>query len=169
MPVVANLVLGADGSSRWGVDSQGISTPEDRAHFLAERRKRDCIIIGGKTAANFGYRKSPCPVIVLSRDNPALPKENPRAHWWQESPADAIARAGKEFGPNIGIEGGPTLLLAFLEDGLIDLLQLSVTPIIGGENLVDSSELLSYFQEIKKTQIGETIFYAATQPIKRSR
>ena len=169
MLVVANLVLGADGSSLLGADSQGLSSPEDRAHFLAHRRKRDCIIIGGKTAANFGYQKSPCPVIVLSHQAPALIKENPKAHWWQESLADAIERAGREFGPSIGIEGGPKLLQAFLEGGLVDLLELSVTPKTGGANLVDISKLLDHFQVIEKTQVGETIFYAATQPIRRRR
>ncbi len=167
MPVTANLVLGKDGSSRLGADSRALSTPEDRAHFLAQRRTRDCIIIGRRTAANYGYENSPCPIIVLSQTTLTQTNQNPKVHWWREMPTAAIARASREFGPNIGIESGPTLLSVFLEYGLVDRLELSITSRSGGENFVDSAKLLGYFMEVTSQVVAETTFYSASQPVKK--
>ncbi len=169
MGVTANLLLGADGSTRLGADSRGLSTPEDRAFFLAERRKRDCIIIGGKTAANFGYQSSPCPVIVLSRTNPSVARQNQKVHWWTDPPAQAVQKAKLEFGANIGLEAGPRLLFEFLNNGLVDRLELSVTSVTGGEDKINLTQLLGYFTEIKKERIAETFFYTAKQPIRKSK
>jgi riboflavin biosynthesis pyrimidine reductase len=167
MPVIANLVLGSDGSSRVGADSRALSTLADRARFLAQRHSRDCIIIGGQTARQFGYSRSPCPVIVLSRTQTDLLPENPQAFSWHIPPQEAIAKASRNFGPTIGMEGGPTLLFTFLKLGLIDLLELSVTPITGGEDRVDFQNLLSFFKEIKEERVDETIFFTCSEPTKK--
>jgi riboflavin biosynthesis pyrimidine reductase len=159
MSVVANLVIGFDGSTRIQGGSRGLSTSADRAQFLSQRRQRDCIIIGGKTALSDDYDISPCPVIILSRSRPTLLDRNSRAVWWDLPLIETISKAQEEFGSNIGVEAGPTLLLAFLKLQLIDTLELSVTPIGGGEGFLNSQLLMSFFENISRSEIDGTFFY----------
>lgn len=163
MSVIANLVVGADGSTRLGGDSRGLSTPADRAFFLKARRYRDCIIIGGRTAERRDYDTSPCPVIVLSRTSPSLLERNPQALWWNSSPLDAIEKARKVFGTHIGIEAGPKLLISFLQLHLVDILDLSVTPVRGGDSNIDTKFLFSFFDKVERSEIDDTIFYHCTK------
>jgi len=165
MPVLAALVIGADGSTRVDGGSRKLSTAIDRERFLTQRRSRACIIIGGKTAATSDYDHSPCAVIVLSHKRPALLDRNPLALWWNLTPIDAIAKAKEEFGEKIGIEAGLSLLLEFLRLKLIDELHLSVTPFAGGEARVDLALLLGFFRAIKKTEIDDTVFYHCSIPV----
>lgn len=164
MSVIAALVIGSDGSTRIDGGSRKLSTPIDRERFLAQRRSRACIIIGGNTAATSDYDHSPCPVIVLSHKRPSLLDRNPSAVWWNLTPPEAISNAKEKFGEEIGIEAGPTLLLEFLKLKLIDELHLSVTPIEGGEARIDLHLLLSFFSEIKKSEVNDTVFYQCSIP-----
>jgi riboflavin biosynthesis pyrimidine reductase len=165
MSVTANLVVGSDGSTIFNGGSRGLSTAADRAQFLAQRRNRDCIIIGGKTALTKDYDRSPCPVIVLSHSHPSLLDRNPAALWWNLSPREAISKAQIEFGSNIGVEAGQTLLLAFLKLKLIDVLDLSVTTVKGGDARLDIALLLSFFAKVERSEIAETVFYHCSSPM----
>ena len=165
MSVRASLVIGADGSTSLQGSSEGITSPEDRDQFLAKRRQSDVIIIGGETARHEGYRKTPVPLIVLSHTSPETIGVNPKAHWWNLSPVEAIRRAETDFGSNIFIEGGASMIQELLAVGAISQLDLSITPARGGENRVVLSELLAYFNKITKSELNETIFYRCTDPI----
>lgn len=165
MSVHATLVMGADGSTSFLGNSDGVTTPEDRAQFLTTRRQSDVIIIGGNTARHERYRRTPVPLVVLSRSYPEILRENPKAHWWDLSPAKAVRKAEKEFGPFIFIEAGVSMIRQLLSRGLISQLNLSVTPMSGGENRADLTELLSYFTVVEQKEKGDTIFYTCTKPI----
>jgi dihydrofolate reductase len=103
---------------------------------------------------------------VLSHSRPKILEQNPLARWWNVSPLVALTRAKKEFGDAIDIEGGISLILALLEKGMIDELDLSVTPVSGGENRIDIRELTKFFAEISQSEmIGQTKFYVCTLPI----
>ncbi len=163
MTVTANLVVGADGSTRMGGNSRGLSTSADRAFFLQERKSRNCIIIGGRTAEGADYEESPAPIIVLSHSLPPLLERNAQALWWNCSPTEAIERAGKDFGKEIGIEAGPKLLISFLQSRVVDVLDMSVTPIYGGEGHVDAQYLFTFFDHVEQSEIDDTIFYHCTK------
>ena len=165
MSVTATLVLGADGSSSLLGSSEGISSPEDRRQFLARRLQGDVIIIGGKTALHERYQQTPAPLVVLSHTYPEIVGQNPLAHWWNLSPAEAIKRASEEFGPSVFIEGGATMIQGLLSIGAITEFDLSITPVTGGENRVSPSELLSHFKTVIKSEVNGTIFYRCTDPI----
>lgn len=165
MPVIASLVLGADGSSSLRGNSEAISTRVDRDRFLARRRLCDVIIVGGKTARADGYRTTPVPLIIISRSRPELLDENPKAHWWMMPAIEAIERAKREFGPKISLEGGISMISELLEVGAISQLELSISPHTGGENKIAPRKLLKYFEKIEEELVGETIFYTCTKPI----
>ncbi|MEY4151140.1 MAG: hypothetical protein RJB28_207 [Actinomycetota bacterium] len=154
-----SLVIGADGSLTKNGSSREISSATDRQRFLALRREFDVIMIGGGTARSEPYEKTPVPLIVLSR---SLTKHtNPKAVLWQSSPREAIARAVKEFGPHILIEGGPRLFRELLP--VMRRIHLTITDKSGdtpGFNW--KKEFLDFSQESKVEREGE-IFLTLTK------
>lgn len=166
MAVIASLVLGADGSSTVLGTSDKVTTPIDRQRFLTRRRLSDVILVGGNTARNERYQRTPVPLVVLSHTRPSVLDLNPKAHWWSLSPAEAIARARWEFGSTISIEGGISFICELLDAQLISQLELSITSHVGGESKVDYLELLAHFEKIETEEIEATIFHTCTFPIK---
>ena len=169
MAVIASLVLGADGSSTLHGNSAAISTPIDRERFLARRRLCDVIIVGGRTARADGYLTTPVPLVIISHSRPDLLDKNPKAHWWMMPATEAIARAKREFGPTVCVEGGITMISELLEAGDISKLELSVSPRTGGENKIDREKLISYFEKVEKELVVETLFYTCTEPVTKTR
>jgi riboflavin biosynthesis pyrimidine reductase len=158
MSIVATIVVGIDGSSTLGGSSQQVTTSADRESFLKRRRLADCIIIGGNTARNEPYLKTPVPLVIVSKQgHPNLPS----AHVWNLDPKDALVKACKEFGENILIEGGASFITYLLEKHLIETLELSVTPIKGGQNIFDYEKFLSLADSVEKNSMNETTFYSA--------
>ena len=153
--------MGLDGSTSKEGSSAGVSTNTDRERFLKRRREFDCIIIGGNTARNERYSFTPCPLVVISRHPSNILISNPNAYWWNLDPVAALEKAKREFGPAVLIEAGPALLNEFLKAKLIDQLEISVTPITGGEHHIDLSEALRDFEITNDETISETRFVTA--------
>jgi len=161
MSVVATLVVGQDGSTSLNGRSAGVSSARDRQTFLQRRREVDVIIIGGNTARVEPYNKTPVPLIVISRSLVNPVQGNHLALFWNCSPVDAVSKARRLFGEKILIEGGISMINELIENKMIDQLELSVTPVTGGENLIDWKELLAKFANYSSTEIEDTVFYSA--------
>ena len=158
MSIVATIVVGADGSSTISGSSSEVTSAADRATFLQRRRLVDCIIIGGNTARNEPYSKTPVPLVVVSRQaHPNLPA----AHVWDLDPKDALTKALQEFGENILIEGGASFISYLLEQNLVDVLELSVTHATGGADIFDYERFLSLAHSVIKNIVSDTTFYTA--------
>ena len=158
MSIVATIVVGADGSSTINGSSTEVTSTADRATFLQRRRLVDCIIIGGNTARNEPYSKTPVPLVVVSRQaHPNLPA----AHVWDLDPKDALTKALQEFGENILIEGGASFISYLLEQNLVDVLELSVTHATGGADIFDYERFLSLAHSVIKKIVSDTTFYTA--------
>jgi riboflavin biosynthesis pyrimidine reductase len=156
--IVATIVVGADGSSTIKGSSTEVTSAADRATFLQRRRLVDCIIIGGNTARNEPYSKTPVPLVVVSRQaHPNLPA----AHVWDLDPKDALTKALQEFGENILIEGGASFISYLLEQNLVDVLELSVTHATGGADIFDYEKFLSLADRVIKKIVSNTTFYTA--------
>jgi len=59
------------------------------------------------------------------------------------------------------IEAGPNLLNEFLQAGLVDQLEISITPITGGEYLIDLNDALRGFEIINDEKVEDTRFVTA--------
>ena len=77
------------------------------------------------------------------------------------SAAQALEKAKKSFGEIILIEAGTSIIFELIDQGLVDQLDLSVTPVTGGENPIDWRALLNKFAHHSLTQIDGTDFYTA--------
>ena len=161
--IIATLVVGSDGSTAKDGNSRGVSSSADRARFLARRRDVDAILIGGKTARSEPYRKTPVPVVVVSRSIANALADNRQAYWWNTSPSEAIERARRLFGPTILIEAGGSIILELISLDMIDRLELTITSVTGGEDRIDIKGLLSHFTSVSSESEGETTFYTATR------
>ena len=161
MSIVATLVVGSDGSTSKESRSAGVSSPQDRQVFLQRRREVDCIIVGGNTARQEPYNRTPVPLVVISRSLVNPVQGNHRALFWNCSPAQAVEKARKLFGENILIEGGISMINELIDNNLIDRLELSVTPATGGEEKIDYKALLARFATCHNREIEGTVFYTA--------
>ena len=161
MSIVATLVVGADGSTSKESRSAGVSSTADRQIFLQRRREVDCIIIGGNTARHEPYNRTPVPLVVISRSLVNPVQGNHLALLWNCSPVQAVEKAKTQFGENILIEGGITMINDLINNKIIDRIELSVTPATGGEDRIDWKALLAHFAQCESREIDGTTFYSA--------
>jgi len=161
VPVIASLVIGLDGSTSKDGRSAGVSSAADRRAFLARRRSADALLIGGNTARNEPYQKTPVPVVVISKSMLNPLSNNRLAHWWNCDPIEALARAQRLFGETIVVESGISIIEELIAAHKIDRLELSVTTVVGGEDPIDFQKLLTHFKQITKVVEDDTTFYTA--------
>ena len=161
MAVTVTLVVGADGSTSKNGNSAGVSSSADRTAFLARRRSADCILIGGATARVEPYHRTPVPVVVISRSliNPLA--DNRLAHCWNLAPEKALDRALSTFGPDIHIEAGISIVNDLIAKNRIDAIELSVTDVTGGDDIIDIDALLASFPNREEKIIDGTRFISA--------
>lgn len=162
VPVIASLVVGSDGSTSKDGRSAGVSSAADRRAFLARRRSADALLIGGNTARNEPYQKTPVPVVIVSKSMLNPLSNNRLAHWWNCDPVEALARAQRLFGDTIVIESGVSIIEALIAAKKVDRLELSVTAVTDGEDQVDFKKLLSNFDTVTERVEEDTTFYTAS-------
>lgn len=162
MPVIASLVVGSDGSTSKDGKSAGVSSAADRRAFLARRRSADVLLIGGNTARTEPYQKTPVPVVIVSKSMLNPLSNNRMAHWWNCDPIEALERAQRLFGQTVVIESGISIIEELIAAKKVDQLELSVTPITGGEDLIDIKKLLSKFTQVTERVEEDTTFYSAS-------
>jgi len=162
VPVIASLVVGSDGSTSKDGRSAGVSSAADRRAFLARRRSADALLIGGNTARNEPYQKTPVPVVIVSKSMLNPLSNNRLAHWWNCDPIEALERAQRLFGNTVVIESGISIIEELIAAKKVDQLELSVTGVTGGEDKVDFKKLLAKFAKVTERKEEDTIFYTAT-------
>ena len=159
MSILANLVLGSDGSTTLGGSSKSLSSAEDRKRFHELRAQASVILIGGNTARTEPYAQTPVPVIVISKSGeiPDSVRKNSMAQIWDLDPISAVEKAANQFGGNLFVEGGMNLIQELLIANKIDELYLTLSKKSGGENVYDLSALTREFTVESSEKIeGET-------------
>ena len=147
MALIASLVVGANNATTLNGASTGLSTPPDRARFLALHRSAGAIIIGKESAKTEDYSKTEVPIFIFSR----LPEKLKLTHPQMQQItidgdlADVARNINQRIAGDVVIEAGPQLLAALVAAGVVDVLQLSISPINGDDNFIDREKLMTSF------------------------
>lgn len=158
MTIIANLVIGQDGSTTSSGNSSGLSSQEDRRRFHELRSRIDVIIIGGSTARNEPYTKTPKPLVVVSKfEKIAEISANKLAEVTNLDPRKALQYAQSKYGENILVEGGPNLLNLVID--LVDELYITISKMTGDGQLVSFDGLTRNFVMEDMEKIDGEIFY----------
>ena len=155
--VIANLIVGADGSTTKAGSSIGLSTPADRKLFHELRAQSAAIIIGGNTARREPYKKTPVPLYIITHSNLRLQPKNQLAKQINLPPNSAMESIFSDFkdqaNSQLLVEAGPKLLQELIELNLIQRLYLTVNLKQSGENKIDLNLLLSKFELIENEEV----------------
>lgn len=131
-------VAAADGSSRW------ITSEPARGHAHRVRAEVDAIAIGSGTA--LADRPSltarnpdgtladhqPLRVVIGHRDAPLTPDGGEALALRTHDPAEVATELGAREVRHLLVEGGPTVVSAFLRAGLVDQVHLYLAPMLLG-------------------------------------
>jgi dihydrofolate reductase len=149
MALIASFVVGANGASTLGGKSSPLSTPADRNRFLARHRSAAAFIIGKHSAAIESYSASAVPIFVFTRNSDPLTFSHPlmeqvvvNQHNLVEIAKSLVDRTAGD----IVVEAGATLLNALVDAGVVELFELSISPINGDGDFLNISTLLKNFQ-----------------------
>ena len=160
--VVANLVIGSDGSTSKNGRSIGLSSQADRARFHEIRSKSNAILIGGETARREPYKKTPVPLFIVTHSHVRLQPKNQLAKQLNMDPIAAISEIEKFFeGKNdvqLLVESGPKLLQLLIDNKKINKLFLTINHAMTGENKIDIENLLKNFNLTSREKIDSDEF-----------
>ena len=148
MALIATLVVGSNGATSLHGKSSPLSTPSDRARFLARHRSAAAFIIGKQSAFIESYDASQVPIFVFSRSNEPLSLPNPLMKQLsvKGSELGEISRnIDQRIAGDIVVEAGASLLAAMIAAGVIDVLEISISPIAGDGHFIDLAEILRDF------------------------
>jgi riboflavin biosynthesis pyrimidine reductase len=158
MPVIANLVIGQDGSTSVNGTSAKLSSPADRKRFHSLREQADVILIGGRTARLEPYQTTPKPLVVVSRQKIINEiSSNKSAVIINSEPESALRIAQSKFGSSVLVECGPNLLLELIH--LVDILYITISKQSGDGQQVSFDGLTRDFVMENMEKIDGEIFY----------
>ena len=148
MALIASLVVGANSATTLAGASTGLSTPPDRARFLALHRSAGAIIIGKESALAEDYSQTNVPIFIFSRSSEKLALIHPQMQQItvDRDLAEITRMIDHRIDGDIAIEAGPRLLTALVEAGVVDYLQLSLSPIAGDGNFINLENLMRNFE-----------------------
>jgi riboflavin biosynthesis pyrimidine reductase len=158
MTVIASLVVGSNGASSLEGRSHGLSTQADRARFLARHRSASAFIIGKKSAAIESYSASRVPIFIFTRSTERLNLPHPLMQQVtvDRNLAEITQLIDLRIEGDIVVEAGASLLAALIDVGVIEILELSISPIAGDGDFINLTELLSSFEILSDLDVDGT-------------
>lgn len=148
MALIASLVVGSNGATSLNGKSSPLSTPSDRARFLQRHRGAAAFIIGKQSALIESYNASQVPIFVFSRSSDPISFPHPLMQQVTVNDGDlgeTSRRLDQRIQGDIVVEAGATLLGAMIDAGVIDVLEISISPIAGDGNFIIVEEILQKF------------------------
>ena len=158
MALIANLIIGADGSTSIDGNSKKLSSPADRNRFHNLRSQVKAIVIGGETARNEPYKYTPLPLYVISRKEKISEIDgNNLASLINVEPKVFINKLKSEIEGDILFEGGPNLLSEIID--LVDHLYITISNKTGDGQAISFDGLTRNFVMEDKEVIEDETFY----------
>jgi dihydrofolate reductase len=159
MSVIATINVGANGATSLHGSSRALSTPVDRAAFLALHRSAGSYLLGYRSFIAEQYSPCQTPIIILTRkDREVADRDDVTLFKVESDLKSSIAIIKEKFPKPILVEAGVTLLTELIGAGCIEELYLNSTPIDGDDHFVDIEELLQDFEIIsEESKDGTTL------------
>ena len=145
MSVIATLNVGANGATSLAGSSTGISTAADRERFLKLHRRAGVHIAGANSASSELYTSTKIPLVILTRSTLSQSKQGREIINTSDGLQGVMREIKERFPAPIVVEAGPNLLTALVNQGCIEEIELSISPLIGDGNFINYVELLTYF------------------------
>ena len=148
MALIASLVVGSNGATSLHGKSAPLSTPSDRARFLTRHRSAAAFIIGKQSALMESYNASQVPIFVFSRSSETISLPHPLMQQITVDSGDLgeiSRRIDQQIEGDIVIEAGASLLIAMIDAGAIDTLEISISPIEGDGHFINIENILKNF------------------------
>jgi riboflavin biosynthesis pyrimidine reductase len=158
MAVIASFLLGANDASSLAGKSAPLSTPADRSRFLARHRSASAFIIGKESASVESYEKTAKPIFVFTRSTQVLTFAHPMMQQVtiDRDLAEVTRGIADRIEGDIVVEAGGHLLLAMIAAGVIDCLELTISPINGDGHFIERDQLLENFEITTDKEIDGT-------------
>lgn len=158
MSVIATINIGANGATTLGGQSKPLSTPADRARFLALHHSAGSIILGRNSLQSESYQGSKAKLFVFTRKRISSDRDSETITYIDSSHGlkGAMQKVIEEGAKPILVEAGPTLIFALVKVGCIDELYLSISPIDGDGNFLSISKLLKSFEVESEETVEST-------------
>ncbi len=158
MTVIASLVVGSNGAASLHGSSRALSTPADRERFLARHQGASAFIIGKRSAAIESYAKSQVPIFIFTRllEKIELPHPLMQQITVDRDLGEITRRIDERIPGDIVVEAGPSLLLALIGAGVIEILELSISPTEGDGDFLSIEDLLAPFSIESEVTIDGT-------------
>ena len=158
MTVYASLVVASNGATSLNGRSSGLSTAADRARFLQRHRSAAAFIIGKKSAAIEDYSASQVPIFIFTRSHQQLSFAHPLMQQVtvDRNLAEITELIDLRISGDIVVEAGASLLQALIDVGVVDILELSISPIAGDGDFINLDELISHFDIASDDDIDGT-------------
>lgn len=107
---------------------------EDRQFFTAKTKEIGTVIMGRATYETLEQPLTERRNIVMTSD-PELQAVSSSVQFTAESPVDLIRRLGNEGTAHVAVIGGAQIYSAFLNEGLVNELYLTVEPVLFGSGI----------------------------------
>ena len=158
MTVIASLVVGSNGATSLNGRSSGLSSAPDRARFLQRHRSAAAFIIGKKSASIESYATCQVPIFIFTRSTQRLELHHPMMQQVtvDRNLAEITQLINLRITGDIVVEAGASLLRSLIEVNVIEILELSISPIAGDDDYIDIDELLSTFEIVDEEIIDGT-------------
>ena len=149
MALIASLVVGSNGATSLNGKSSPLSTPSDRARFIERHRGAAAFIIGKQSALIESYASTQVPIFVYSRNSNVLTFPHPLMEQVTVNRGDLgeiTRKIDQRIEGDVVIEAGASLLTALIQEGVVDFLEISISPIEGDGNFIEIDDILKNFE-----------------------
>jgi hypothetical protein len=145
MSVIATLNVGANGATSLAGSSTGISTTADRERFLKLHRRAGVHVAGANSANSELYSSTKIPLVILTRSTDSQSRRSREIINTSGGLQGVMREIKGRFPAPIVVEAGPNLLTSLVNQGCIEEIELSISPLIGDGDFIDCVELLTHF------------------------
>ncbi|MBU1705597.1 dihydrofolate reductase family protein [Patescibacteria group bacterium] len=137
MQVTLIAAMSADGKIAEEKDQVSLdwTSKEDTGFFVKKTKEIGVVIMGRNTYETIGRPLKDRLNVIMTRDLDGRESEPGVLEWTSDSPVEIIESLAKRGYDKVALCGGASVYSAFLQQGLVDDLYLTVEPVLFGKGI----------------------------------